>query len=74
MQILSVSWNPKTDEIKVHLDKEFASFKWNIRADVLYDIIGKIEELYPLELEAWGPQSHEDFEPQSNITTLEIVK
>ena len=46
MKVLSVSWNPNSDETKIKLTEEFISSDWIVRADVLKDILIEITDLY----------------------------
>lgn len=46
MQILSVSWNPNSDKTKLKFTEEFLTSDWIVRADVLKDILGDINDLY----------------------------
>ena len=46
MRVLSVSYNPETDEIKVHFNEEFKKADALLQADVLSDILGDVQAVY----------------------------
>ena len=46
MRVLSVSWNPNLDKTKLKFTEEFLTSDWIVRADVLKDILGDINDLY----------------------------
>lgn len=46
MRVLSVSYNPETDETKVHFNEEFKKADVLLQADVLQDILGDVQEVY----------------------------
>jgi hypothetical protein len=46
MRVLSVSYNPETDETKVHFNEEFKNADVLLQADVLSDILGDIQAVY----------------------------
>lgn len=46
MRVLSVSYNPETDETKVHFNEEFKKADALLQADVLSDILSNIQAVY----------------------------
>ena len=46
MRVLSVSYNPETDETKVHFNEEFKKADALLQADVLQDVIGDVQAVY----------------------------
>jgi len=46
MRVLSVSYNPETDETKVHFNEEFKNADVLLQADVLSDILGDVQAVY----------------------------
>lgn len=46
MRVLSVSYNPETDETKVHFNEEFKKADALLQADVLSDILGDVQAVY----------------------------
>lgn len=46
MRVLSVSYNPETDETKVHFNEEFKKADALLQADVLQDILGDVQAVY----------------------------
>jgi hypothetical protein len=75
MRVLSVSWNPDTDTTKIHLNEDFVSSDWTVRADVLSDLVAEISDLYEkTKDEMHNPIMLEMFGHKSNVTNLESVK
>ena len=46
MRVLSVSYNPETDETKVHFNEEFKKADALLQADVLSDILSNVQAVY----------------------------
>lgn len=46
MRVLSVSYNPETDETKIHFNEEFKNADVLLQADVLSDILGDVQAVY----------------------------
>jgi len=46
MRVLSVSYNPETDETKVHFNEEFKKADALLQADVLSDILSNVQVVY----------------------------
>ena len=46
MSVLSVSYNPETDETKVHFNEEFKKADALLQADVLSDILSNVQVVY----------------------------
>jgi len=75
MRVLSVSWNSETDKTKVHLNEDFASSDWIVRADILSDLVAEILDLYDkTKNEVRNPIMLETFGHNSSVTSLESVK
>jgi len=75
MKVLSVTWNPDTDDTKVKLNEEFASCDWTVRADVLSDLLAEITDLYAATRgEVKNPVMLEMFGHGYNAPQLESVK
>jgi hypothetical protein len=75
MRVLSVTWNPETDETKVRVSEEFSSSDWTVRADVLSDLLAEITDLYAATRgEVKNPVMLEMFGHGYNAPQLERVK
>ena len=46
MRVCSISWNPKSEKIRINVTPEFYHSEWIIKADILQDAICKLTEEY----------------------------
>jgi hypothetical protein len=74
MRILSVSWNPNSDETKLKFTEEFLTSDWTVRADVLKDILVEIDDLYNATVAEEYPAMADLFGHGKGTPMLESVK
>jgi len=46
MKAFTVTWNPEKDETNISFSPEFLASDWLVRADVIKDALGELNELY----------------------------
>lgn len=46
MKVANVSWSATEDVTKINFSQEFLKSDWVVKADVLQDLLGMIEEEY----------------------------